>query len=197
MKTVVLTTLSLIVIAVVGAAAFVYSGVLNIAADEPHSAFVHAVMETARARSIKAHSTGIVVLGGFDDEAKIVGAVGHFSEHCVICHGAPGTKPDKIAQGMYPKPPDLKHVSERYTPAELFWIIKHGIKMTGMPSMADDGDAMLWSTVAFLRQLPRMSDEDYNDLWMKAQAQNGGSHNMGGMDTHGAAATDAEQQHKP
>lgn len=193
MKTVILTTLSLFLLAVAGAVAFVYSGVFNVAADEPHSTVVHAVLETARVRSIKAQAAGIVVPGGFDEEAKIISAAGHFSEHCVTCHGAPGAKAGETAQGMYPKPPDLTHVSERFRPAELFWIIKHGLKMSGMPSMAHDGDAMLWSTVAFLQRLPHMSGEDYNGLWMKAQAQNGEGHNMGGMNMHGAGATDAEK----
>ncbi|MBN9560562.1 MAG: cytochrome c [Alphaproteobacteria bacterium] len=199
MKTVVLTTLSLIVLALIGAAAFVYSGVFNVAAAEPHSAFVYSVLQTARIRSIKARAAGIVVPDGYDTEPKIVGAVGHFVEHCATCHGAPGTKPAEFAKGMNPRPPDLKRVKDRYTPAELFWIVKNGIKMTGMPSMADDGDPMLWATVGLLERLPSMTDKDFNDLWMQAQAQAKGGRGMqmDRMDMHGAGGSDSEKQHKP
>ncbi|MDN3626867.1 hypothetical protein [Methylobacterium isbiliense] len=59
--------------------------------------------------------------------------------------------------------------------------------MSGMPSMESDGDAMLWSTVAFLEKLPRMSDEAYNDLWMQAQAAGSqGGMNHGAMNMDGA-----------
>lgn len=198
MRTVILTMLSLILLGILGAAVFVYSGVFNVAADEPHSALVYAVMETTRIRSIKAHASGIVVPAGYDSEANIAAAAGHFAEHCVMCHGGPGVKPNEIAAGMYPTPPSLKHVRDRYTPAEIFWILKHGIKTSAMPTMADDGDAMLWSTVTFLERLPGMSEEDYNDLWMKAQAQNGGKGmSMGGMNMHGADEPTAEKSSKP
>lgn len=184
MKLIVLTILSLVVFAAAGAAGAVYLGLFNVAADEPHSPFVFAVMDTARVRSIKAHASGITVPAGYDAGAGMTGAAEHFSEHCVTCHGGPGTKPNEIAEGMYPKPPDLTHVSERYTPPELFWILRHGIKMSGMPSMADDGDAMLWSTVAFLQRLPSLSTQAYDDLLAKAQDSEGQS--MAGMHMHGA-----------
>jgi mono/diheme cytochrome c family protein len=192
-----LTILSVVVLLVLGGAAFVYSGTFNVAAAEPHSAFVYSVLQTARIRSIKAHAAGIEVPGGYDTEPRIVGAVGHFVAHCATCHGAPGTKPGDFAKGMNPRPPDLTHVRERYTPAELFWILKNGIKMSGMPSMADDGDPMLWSTVGLLEQLPSMTDEEFDDLWMQAQAQAKGGHGMSmdHMDMHGGS--EAEKQHKP
>lgn len=205
MRTVILTVLSAIVLAILGAVAFVYSGIFNVAADEPHSALVLSVLETARVRSIQAHAAGIVPPSGYDTEPNVVAAAGHFAEHCVICHGAPGVKQSDLAKGMYPRPPDLTQVSDRYTPGQIFWIVKHGIKMTAMPTMADDGDPMLWATVAFLQRLPRMSEDDYNELWMKAQAEAGQGHGgmgemkmggSGGTDTRGTSGTDAGKQDK-
>ncbi|MBN8907710.1 MAG: cytochrome c [Rhodospirillales bacterium] len=203
MKAVLLTILSIIVLVVLGAAAFVYFGVFNVAASQKDSAFVYSVLQTARIRSIKVHAAGIEVPGGYNTESRIIGAAGHFVAHCATCHGAPGTKPGDFAKGMNPRPPDLTHVRDRYTPAGLFWIIKNGIKMTGMPSMADDGDPMLWSTVGLLEQLPSMTDEEFNDLWMEAQAQKGEGHGgmegmggMGGVDTHGAGGSDGQSPTK-
>ncbi|AYO86679.1 c-type cytochrome [Methylobacterium brachiatum] len=184
-KTVLVTLLSAGVLSVLIAAAVIYAGLFNVAATDPHWPATYWVLETARVRSIQVHAAGLAPPAGYDEPSKIVAAVGHFSEHCTTCHGAPGAKQSDLAEGMYPRPPNLKDVAGRYTPGELFWILKHGIKMSGMPSMESDGDAMLWSTVAFLEKLPRMSDDAYNDLWVQAQAAGG----QGGMD-HGAMNMD-------
>lgn len=179
-KIVLVTLLSAGVLSVLIAAAVIYAGLFNVGATDPHWAATYWVLETARVHSIKVHAAGLAPPAGYDAPKNIVSAVEHFSEHCATCHGAPGAKQSKLAEGMYPRPPSLKKVADRYTSGELFWILKHGIKMSGMPSMESDGDAMLWATVAFLERLPQMSDEAYNDLWMQAQAA--GDH--GGMD-HG------------
>jgi mono/diheme cytochrome c family protein len=190
-KPVVLTLLAVAVTAAAAGAVYVYSGVFNVAATDPHWPVSYWVMETTRVRSIRVHAKGIVPPAGFDDQAKVVSAVAHFSAHCAVCHGAPGADKGEFAGGMYPPPPDLTEVSKRYTPGELFWILKNGIKMSGMPSMADDGDEMLWSTVGLLEKLPSLSADDYSDLWMASQAQGGhdmshmGGMNMNGMDMHG------------
>jgi mono/diheme cytochrome c family protein len=194
MKAVLATVLILILLGVAGFAAFVYSGAFNVAATNRHWSATYWLLETARVRSIKMHAAGIVVPDGFDDQAKVVAAVDHFSAHCAVCHGAPGAERGELAAGMYPKPPDLADVSKRFTPAELFWILKNGIKMSGMPSMSEDGDDMLWATVGFLEKLPGMTPDDYNDLWMASQAQRGNQAQhmmkmegmrMHGMDMHG------------
>lgn len=188
MKIAVLTLIAVVVAVAAAGAAVIYTGAYNVAASDPHWTLTYRIMETARVRSIKAHAAGIVIPAGFDDQAKVVAAAGHFAAHCAICHGGPGTDRGDLAAGMYPQPPDLTNVSKRYTPAELFWILKNGIKMSGMPSMADDGDEMLWATVALLEKLPGMTPDDYNDLWMASQAQSGGGHgmaNMHGMDMRG------------
>lgn len=196
MKTVLATLISTAAVAAVGFAAFVYFGVFNVAATDQHWPASYWLMEKTRMRSIQVHAAGLTPPAGYDEQAKVVGAVAHFSEHCATCHGGPGTRRNEIADGMYPQPPELTNVATKYTSGELFWILKNGIKMSAMPSMASDGDDMLWSTVAFLQKLPTMSDDDYNDLWMASQAQGGhGGMNMdhGSMDMpmdHGAMNMD-------
>jgi len=198
MKTVLVTLLSAVLLTAIGGAMFIYSGVFNVAATEPHSSATYWVMEKARQRSIQAHAAGLTAPAGYDEPSKVAGAAGHFSEHCATCHGGPGLKPSIWAEGMYPTPPNLKEAASRFTPGELFWILKNGIKMSAMPSMASDGDEMLWSTVAFLEKLPTLSEDDFNDLWMAAQAaggmnmdhgamMNGGSMDHGMMQMHGGA----------
>jgi len=210
MKTIVLTIVAVLLVAAATGAAAIYSGAYNVAATDPHWSLTYRIMEAARVRSIKAHAAGAVVPAGFDDQAKVVAAVGHFAAHCAVCHGSPGGERGDLAAGMYPRPPDLTDVSGRYTPAELFWILKNGIKMSGMPSMADDGDDLLWATVGFLEKLPGMTPDDYNDLWMASQAAGGQHHqmpmgqhpmtsmdgmDMKSMDMHAARGAEEDSQH--
>jgi Cytochrome C oxidase, cbb3-type, subunit III len=79
---------------------------------------------------------------------------------------------------MYPKPPTLTEAAKKWTPSELFWIVKHGIKMSGMPSWADHSDDDLWNAVAFLEKLPGMSEADYEKLVEESKAA--GGHTMHG-----------------
>jgi hypothetical protein len=73
-----------------------------------------------------------------------------------------------IGKGLYPPAPDLADSARRLSAAELFWVIKHGIKMSGMPSWRDHADDEIWSTVAFLRKLPGLSEQDYGKLVMQS-----------------------------
>ncbi len=157
---------------------FVYSGVYDVGATEPHWPLTAWVLQTARMRSIARHAAGLHPPPGLDSEATLLVGTDHFAAHCAVCHGAPGVPRGDIAEGLYPPPPDLKEASRRYTPGELFWILKHGLKMTGMPAWSDHTDQELWATVAFLERLPTMSDADYAKLIMTS-AMKGGMHRHG------------------
>lgn len=200
MKAVVVTLVGISLLGISSAAAFVYSGTYNVAATDHHWSSTYWLLEKARIRSIRSHAAGIAVPTGYDAPDKVLSAVDHFAEHCTVCHGGPGVDRGDFATGMYPQPPDLTNVSKHYNQAELFWILKHGIKMSGMPSMADDGDNMLWATVGFLEKLPDMSPDDYNNLRMAAQAQGGGHHgmmNMDGMNMPGMGHDQSTQDSDP
>ena len=103
--------------------------------------------------------------------------------HCAGCHGAPGVPRGDIAQGLYPPPPDLAKAASLYTPAELFWIIKHGIKMTGLPAWSDHSDEEIWATVGFLEKLPGMKEQDYAGLVIASMAHSG-HHSSNSDDTN-------------
>lgn len=177
-----------------GALAFVYSGLYSVAATDPHWPITHWLMETARIRSIKAHAAGVAPPAGYDDPARIAAGVEHFAAHCAVCHGAPGVPRGEIARGLYPLPPDLAAVAGRYTPGELFWIVKHGIKMTGMPGWADHGDDQLWATVAFLQKLPGLNEADYAQL-VRTNIMHGMQHHRGDGAMPGMAAPAADAHH--
>jgi len=156
--------------------AVIYTGAYDVAATAPHWPVTRWVMETARIRSIKVHAAAIRVPPGFDDPVNIPMGVEHFAAHCAVCHGAPGVPRGDIAQGLYPPPPDLAKTAPLYSPGELFWTVKNGIKMTGMPAWSDHSGAELWATVAFVKKLPDMSEQDYARLVMANMAHGAQPH---------------------
>jgi mono/diheme cytochrome c family protein len=172
MRTVIASILVAVPVVIVGGLAFLYSGIYDVSATAPHWAATRWVLETARTRSIEAHSAGIEAPPGLDNPATILIGVEHFAAHCAVCHGAPGVPEGDIAKGLNPRPPDLAHASAHYTASELFWILKHGIKMTGMPAWNDHNDEELWATVAFLQKLPATSEEDYARLVIATMERN-------------------------
>ena len=165
-----------VLVIVLGASASIYAGIYDVAATEPHWPVTTWLLETARTRSIKAHAAAIQVPPGLDDPAKVLVGVDHYAAHCAVCHGAPGVPRGEIAKGLYLLPPDLTAVAPLYTPAQHFWILKHGIKMTGMPAWSDHSDEELWATVAFIQRLPGMSEQEYTNLVMASMAHGGHHH---------------------
>lgn len=74
----------------------------------------------------------------------------------------------EIAQGLYPTAPEFAQGND-LTPAEQFWVIKHGIKSTGMAAWGrTHDDTLIWDMVAFLRKLPDVSPEQYQALIREA-----------------------------
>jgi cytochrome c553 len=162
-----------------GAFAIIESGVYNVAATDHHWPLTHWLIETARMRSIERHASGIIPPPGLDDPARLVFGTEHFAAHCAVCHGAPGVPPGDIARGLYPPPPNLAAAASRYTPGELFWIVRHGIKSTGMPAWNDHSEDELWATVAFLEKLPTLDEPAYARLVMQTIAEGGHHHHSG------------------
>src|SRR5881394_1378431 len=126
MRSVIRTVIAVIVLLIVAGAAFVYSGAYYVGADQPHWSVTSWLLNTMRDRSIRAHASDTAVPAGLDDPARIVAGVSHYSEHCAVCHGAPSVQRGDIAEGLYPRPPNLADAARLYTPGELFWIMKHG-----------------------------------------------------------------------
>jgi mono/diheme cytochrome c family protein len=167
MRAVILTLLAVSILAVAGSLTFIYAGVYDVSATRPHWPITYWAMETVRVQSVRARAAGIKLPAGFMDDAYVVAGTEHFAAHCVSCHGAPGVPRGDIANALYPKPANLKDTAQRYRPVELFWILKNGIKMSGMPAWADHSDDDLWATVAFLEKLPAMNEADYAKLVME------------------------------
>jgi mono/diheme cytochrome c family protein len=154
-----------LLLALIGSIGLVYFGSYNVAASDPHWNLTQQILDAVKTRSIKAHASGITVPADLDKPDRLVIGVEHFAAHCAVCHGGPGVPKGDIGKGLYPAPPDLAAAAHRYTAPELFWIIKNGIKMTGMPSWADHSDDEIWATVAFLQKLGGgMTEQQYGEL---------------------------------
>jgi mono/diheme cytochrome c family protein len=170
----------------VGAAAVgIYAGLYNIAADVPHTQPVYWLFETVRDRSIAARARNTIVPNDLDDSNRISRGAGQYAEMCSGCHLAPGMKRTEISRGLYPRAPELRRKTD-LTPAEQFWVIKHGVKMTGMPAWGvTHEDELLWDVVAFIRKLPELTSEQYETLVKNAPKHEELMREMGSGHEHG------------
>ena len=151
------------------AAAFFLGGFFNVAASEDDPDAVNWALERVRTASIARHATENPTVS-LNDPALVQAGAKSFSQRgCVHCHGGPGLEWSKFSEGLNPGPPDLKDVVGDMLPQELFWVIKNGIKMTGMPSFGkiEVPDQEIWTMVAFLKKLPVVSEADYK-AWTAA-----------------------------
>lgn len=146
----------------------VYSGVVDVAADSPHGPLVYRLLEDLRERAIARRIGAIQPPADLDDGGRQRRGAGNYAAMCADCHLAPGVENSEIRRGLYPTPPDLARPASVADAgaARRFWIIKHGIKASGMPAWAKGGmeDAAIWDLVAFLERLPGLSPEQYRDL---------------------------------
>ena len=140
-------------------------GVVPVAASSGHWAITEWFLHFAMQRSVDTHSIGLEP-PKLDDSRLVLMGAGHYEHGCRFCHGAPGDEMPRIPHHMTPHPPDLKaHGLDQYDDPALFYIVRHGVKMTGMPAWPGEGrDDEVWAVVAFLRELPEVDAERYRKL---------------------------------
>lgn len=161
------TIVTLLVLAVVaGLCGYVYihSGLYDVAATSGSRGFIDQIAHQVSDQSVAHHAAGIQVppLG---DAAQLKLGAAHYQEMCVTCHGAPGVKMSEIGAGLNPSPPNLIRSTRDMSPAEAYWIVKNGIRMTGMPAFGPThNESELWAITAFVKQLPTMTPQQYQAL---------------------------------
>jgi mono/diheme cytochrome c family protein len=166
----------LAVIAFISGVVVMFSGLINVAATNPHHPVTNFILSTTMDHSVRAHAKGITA-PPLDDPRMIMDGFRHYREMCVDCHLAPGIDSTEISEGLMPRPPRLQEEVEEWTPEELFWVTKNGVKMTGMPAWGPThSDARIWAIVAFLEKLPHMTAEQYQEMDRKAGAQEDDEH---------------------
>lgn len=160
-------TAAILAVVIVIAVIFVYSGSYNVAATSGHTKPVEQILRTMMMRFVVSHARNIHPPADFKSHDRELAehAAGHYEAMCRTCHGAPGKKPDPWQ--LYPPAPDLSDALRvmRWSDAEVFWIIKNGLKDTGMSAFGgshDDDD--LWALTAFVRQVQSLSAADYRTM---------------------------------
>jgi mono/diheme cytochrome c family protein len=175
------------VVAALGFVAVVFGGVVDVAATERHWDTTEWVLRTTMKNSVRAAARDIIPPPGVDlrDRALAEQAFGHYSVACTTCHGAPGVgaSPWMVTN---PSSPLLVETADQWSDGELYWIVKHGIKMTGMPALGPTHkDSDLWAIAAFVRQLPTMTPEEYQGMARrydeKKRAEHGAHQHQHGM----------------
>ncbi len=151
------------IVVAVATAVFFFGGFYSVAGTQKEPGIVASALIHIRQASIDRHAVDMPSTS-LDDPAVVQAGARAFSARgCVNCHGGPGANWAKFSEGLHPSPPDLKEVVNGLEPRQLFWVIKNGINMTGMPSFGPTGvpDGEIWTIVAFLKKLPSVSDQDF------------------------------------
>ena len=151
-------------LAAVGMGLFVVSGRYDIAAMHPHTQPVRIMLKFLQRRSIVFHARAIAP-PRLNDQELVQRGFTLYRDHCVICHGAPGEGRHRAGTGLNPNPPPLEQAIERWSDAEIYWTTAFGLKMAGMPSfLLSRTPEELWAIVAFVRQMNRLSPEEYRRI---------------------------------
>lgn len=146
------------------AVGYVYSGIYDVAATRQHTPPVYWLLQTTLSRSVAVRANHIEA-PDLSGEERFRSGMRRYREHCVQCHGAPGVAPAQFALGMTPVPPPIVQAGRELSPEEIFWIVKHGLKMTGMPGWdLKLTDEQIWDIVAFAINVPYLSPVQYYEL---------------------------------
>jgi mono/diheme cytochrome c family protein len=151
----------LTIVVVLAAAAFVFgTGRFNVAATAPPDLIdkiAPRLLDKAVARGAREVTNPIAT-----DPGALARGLPHYRENCLPCHGAPGIDPAEFQEGMNPSPPGIDAPALQHsTDAELFWIVKNGIRMTGMPAFGvNHSDEEIRDIVAFVRHATKLTDAE-------------------------------------
>lgn len=154
---------------VIAGCVYFFGGFYDVSAAARGNPVVEWAVATTREASMAKHAHAPSPPSWFGDPKTFrAGAHEFVEEGCVRCHGAPGVKPDKFAQGMEPNPPELKEVGEHEEPAHIFWAVKNGIRMTGMPAFGGHAsDDEIWRAVAFIKHMKDVTPAQFKQ-WSAA-----------------------------
>jgi len=162
-----------LIVLTIAAVAVAFSGIYNVTANAPGIPPLEWLLATTSQNSIPVHAKGIQAPAQLTDQQARAG-LKIYRETCVYCHGAPGQDPGDIGKGLNPEAPYLPDISGALSTAELFWIIKNGIRMTGMASygkVRDDGE--IWSLVAFVQRMQKMTPDEYKEMEQSVSSASG------------------------
>ncbi len=151
-----------------GCLVVIETGAFDARASTPHDIVTAWATHTTMIHSMRRAAKGVHAPATFTPEQTIAG-LRIYEDKCLACHGGPGVARAAWVQGMNPSPPFLLDASRHWTRAQLFAIVKNGVKMTGMPAWGPtQSDAQTWEVVAFLEAMPQMKPRDFQRLQPQA-----------------------------
>ena len=169
-KPVLWTVLVLGALGALAGAAVVFGGLYNIAATAQHTQPVYSVLQTTMVNSVRLRARNVVVPALLDAPERVLRGAACYRDRCAQCHGGPGVPAHEIGMAMQPVPGSLIGAARTFRARELYWITRHGIKMSGMPAWQYHlSEAELWAVVAFLQQLPALTPSAYGEWVLRAQ----------------------------
>ena len=182
MKTVINTVVVGALLIIAAIIFVVFSGVFNVSALWDDPLLLRVLLVETREASVKKHAQEITA-PKLNASGRIENGFRSYREMCVVCHTPPGGSDSPLTQGLNPPPPDLAKLEDHVmSSAEIFWVIKNGIRMTGMPAWGPShDDAEIWDIVAFIRTLPTLDAEAYRRLEQQTPAGHG---HAGGTSGH-------------
>jgi cytochrome c553 len=144
---------------------FVVAGGVNVSADRPDGWVTRNLLHFVFKRSEASRASIVTPPDDISAASRVRLAAQHFDMVCANCHGRPGFGQSVVALSLNPRPQYLPRVVDQFTDAELFEIVEHGVKYSGMPSWPTEArDDEVWSMVAFLRQLPKLDAKTYREM---------------------------------
>lgn len=162
MRTLLAIIVCLLILIAIGFS-YAYFGIYNVAASNPRHGINEWFLSSTMDASVKRHSQGITA-PLIDKPDMIAAGTQYYSSLCVDCHGGPLARREIFAKGLNPNPPDLEKAVSDWTNPQLFWIVKNGVKMTGMPAFgANFNDNQIWEIVSYLRTLSHPTSESHPD----------------------------------
>jgi mono/diheme cytochrome c family protein len=92
----------------------------------------------------------------------------HFADHCATCHANDGSGDTDMGRGLFPPAPDMRQAATQdLTDGEIFYIIEHGVRFTGMPAWGNgtaEGEESSWHLVNFIRRLPALTPQEIEQM---------------------------------
>jgi mono/diheme cytochrome c family protein len=153
----------LAILAVIAAAVYLFGGYYSVAANAPEAGPIAWTLVRVRNALIAQRAPTSVPVSVDNPALLEAGARSFATRGCPTCHGAPGVEWAKFSEGLSPEAADLGEVARQAPIGQIFWVVKNGIKMTGMPSFGriGVGDDEIWRIAAFVRKFPNVSAADF------------------------------------
>lgn len=126
-------------------------GFAELRSDAKPPALERELMRAAVHASVRRSASAIQTPLKANDETLVEGGTLYLNG-CAGCHGRPGKLGDDL--GNYPPAPRFARVGTQYSEPEMYWTIKHGIRMTGMSAYGPFfSDKQIWALASFLHRI--------------------------------------------